>query len=272
MYTRGVVTCLFVILLVGASGCSVLSPASKPAAKQGVSGENILEETPTLPDQYVAHPGGTPETGSVSIATPSLQANQSLPLISPAQMMTITGTNLSGNGTNSSTTNSTGTIPVVQFTSNVVMGFAPLAVQFTDTSLNLPVSWYWDFGDGNSSTLQNPVNTYYTGGQYTVNFVALNGFGSSAATSTISVYSPGFSVNPDHGFHPLQVTFSDTGIGYPQPSAWYWDFGDIGAGNTSNQRNSTHQYISPGTYDVKFRVSGPEGTAWVNRSAAVTVT
>ena len=271
MYTPGILACILVILLVGASGCSFLSPTNKSASNQGISGDTLIE-TPTLPDQYLAHPVGTPKTGLAGTETPTLQLNQSLPLLSPAQLTTITGTGLSGNGTNSSASNSTASIPIAQFTSNVVMGFAPLTVQFTDTSLNLPTAWAWNFGDGNFSTLQNPINTYYAGGQYTVNFAAFNGLGGSVSTGTISVYSPGLSVNPDHGTHLLTTfTFSDTGTGYPKPSVWYWDFGDIGAGNTSNQQNSTHQYVSPGTYDVKLRITGPAGTAWVNRSAAVTV-
>jgi PKD repeat protein len=100
-------------------------------------------------------------------------------------------------------------------------------------------------------------------------FTATNAAGLSNFTSNISVYSPGFSAVPDQGPHPLTVTFTDSGTGYPQPSAWYWDFGD---GVTSSFRNSTHQYVLPGSYDVKFRVTSPAGMAWVNRSAAVEVT
>jgi len=97
------------------------------------------------------------------------------------------------------------------------------------------------------------------------------GTNSLNATNYVSVYAPGFSVRPTSGSAPLTVTFTDAGIGYPQPSAWYWKFGDNGPGNTSSLRNTTHQYLSPGTYDVSFRISGSAGTAWVNRSAAVIV-
>lgn len=44
----------------------------------------------------------------------------------------------------------------------------PLSLQFTDTSPGDPTSWSWDFGDGGSSTEQNPIHTYATGGTYTV--------------------------------------------------------------------------------------------------------
>jgi PKD repeat protein len=55
------------------------------------------------------------------------------------------------------------------FTANVTEGFAPLTVQFTDTSLNDPTDWYWEFGDGATSAIQNPVYTYTLPGDYTVN-------------------------------------------------------------------------------------------------------
>jgi PKD repeat protein len=189
-------------------------------------------------------------------------------------MTTINGTGLSGNGTNSSTTSGRTTVsnvsvPVAQFTTNMAMGYAPLTIQFVDSSLNIPASWSWDFGDNSYSFLQNPSHTYTAGGQYRVVLTAANAAGSGSFSSNVSVYAPGFSVNPDHGAAPLPVTFTDTGSGYPKPTAWFWDFGD---GVTCINQNKIHTYEQSGTYDVKFRISGPAGTVWLNRTAAVTVT
>ena len=52
------------------------------------------------------------------------------------------------------------TTPVANFTSNCTAGPRPLSVAFTDTSTGLPESWAWDFGDGNTSAVQNPVHEY----------------------------------------------------------------------------------------------------------------
>ena len=46
--------------------------------------------------------------------------------------------------------------PIAGFVATPLIGSAPLAVQFTDTSQNIPTAWLWDFGDGTFSTLQNP--------------------------------------------------------------------------------------------------------------------
>lgn len=51
-------------------------------------------------------------------------------------------------------------------------------IQFTDQSTNAPTSWLWDFGDGNTSTLQNPMHSYTSTGTYTVTLTATNAFGS----------------------------------------------------------------------------------------------
>jgi PKD repeat protein len=62
-----------------------------------------------------------------------------------------------------------------------------LEVTFTDTSTNTPTSWLWDFGDGNTSTLQNPVHTYAADGSYTVNLTATNADGSDGYSELIGV-------------------------------------------------------------------------------------
>ncbi len=67
------------------------------------------------------------------------------------------------------------------FKANQTAGAAPFIVNFTDTSLNNPKQWFWNFGDDSTSTQQNPVHKYLKKGQYTVTLVAKN----SASTDTI---------------------------------------------------------------------------------------
>jgi Zn-dependent metalloprotease len=60
-------------------------------------------------------------------------------------------------------------------------------IQFTDESLNLPTSWAWDFGDGNSSTEANPYHIYQSSGDYTVQLTASNDYGEDSFSKSISV-------------------------------------------------------------------------------------
>ena len=52
-------------------------------------------------------------------------------------------------------------------------------INFTDLSSNGPTSWFWDFGDGNTSNLQNPSHTYQTGGIYSVVLTTTNQYGTN---------------------------------------------------------------------------------------------
>lgn len=74
--------------------------------------------------------------------------------------------------------------PVAGFTAIPSYGEVPLYVTFMDTSTGSPTSWYWSFGDGSSSTLQNPDNIYYSSGNYTVSLTVFNAVGTNTTTKT----------------------------------------------------------------------------------------
>jgi len=72
-----------------------------------------------------------------------------------------------------------GAPPVAFFKMNTSMGRAPLTVQFTDLSFNAPARWFWDFGNGQTSILQNPVTTFSEPGIYQVFLRVENAHGES---------------------------------------------------------------------------------------------
>ncbi|GAA3925625.1 hypothetical protein GCM10022406_09490 [Hymenobacter algoricola] len=74
--------------------------------------------------------------------------------------------------------------PVAAFTSNYVPASCVNPVQFTDQSQNAPTAWLWNFGDGQTSPLQNPQHRYTVSGNYTVSLTATNAFGSNILTRT----------------------------------------------------------------------------------------
>lgn len=73
--------------------------------------------------------------------------------------------------------------PGADFSTNINQG----TVVFTDNSTNGPTSWAWDFGDGNTSTSQNPTHTYTTSGMYTVTLVVVNACGADTFSQTVNV-------------------------------------------------------------------------------------
>jgi PKD repeat protein len=166
--------------------------------------------------------------------------------------------------------------PVADFTATPRTGTAPLQVEFTDTSANIPISWSWDFGDGHTSTLQNPIHTYSAEGTYTVSLTATNGNGSDAEvkTSYISVQATGlapvaaFSGSPLASPAPLAVQFTDASTG--SPSGWSWDFGD--GSDNSDLQNPFHTYTEEGQYDVKLVVTNEYGTNTLTKVEYITAT
>jgi uncharacterized protein (TIGR02145 family) len=75
------------------------------------------------------------------------------------------------------TVNASGSAPVAAFTASSTNITTGESIQFTDQSTNTPTLWNWNFGDGNASSLQNPLHAYSTAGSYTVTLTAYNGFG-----------------------------------------------------------------------------------------------
>ncbi len=137
---------------------------------------------------------------------------------------------------------------------------------FTFVNLAVPdniLTYYWDFGDGNTSTAPTPTYTYADTGVYTLRLVVNRGLAcSDSATALVRVF-PGF--YPDFTFggqcQNIPVQFTDlTTADYGAPSKWNWNFGDFAStSNTSTIKNPTHTYSSVGMYNVVFIVETDKG-------------
>jgi PKD repeat protein len=161
--------------------------------------------------------------------------------------------------------------PVTRFTANTTAGLAPLTVQFTDASAGSPTSWSWSFGDGNTSTDQNPQHTYAAPGTYSVTLTATNEYGSDYELKTdyITVYGPvtaQFSATPTGGTAPVTIQFTDLSTG--GPTSWSWTFGD---GNTSTAQNPQHTYTVAGTHTVSLTASHPYDSDTETKPAYITI-
>ncbi len=150
--------------------------------------------------------------------------------------------------------------PVAAFTGRPASGCGPLAAIFTDNSAGSVESWIWDFGDGGSSTAQNPTHSYQAPGAYDVQLTVQNSCGQDSQTkqgliTVLAGPSVDFSASTATGCAPLKVTFQDRSTGNGLDS-WSWEFGD---GGTSAQRSPSHIYQDPGVYSVKLTVRGTCG-------------
>ena len=160
-------------------------------------------------------------------------------------------------------------LPVANFAANMTSGGAPLVVKFTDQSSGVPTSWSWVFGDGATSTLQNPVHTYSTPGTYNVRLTVTNSAGTDVETRdgyiTVSEglqASFTYSTSNPGNYAPLTVAFTDTSKG--TPTQWIWNFGD---GYIAKERHPIHTYSSPGNYTATLTISD----AWQSTSASQTI-
>jgi YVTN family beta-propeller protein len=163
------------------------------------------------------------------------------------------------------------TKPVAAFSVSPTSGKVPLTVVFTDKSAGSPTKWKWTFGDGKTSTEQNPTHKYSKAGKYTVTLKVTNALGINTATKSnyitvIGKPTAAFSASPTSGKAPLNVKFTDKSTG--TPTKWQWTFGD---GKTSSEQNPTHKYSKVGTYKVKLTAINAAGSSTVTKTGYIVV-
>lgn len=157
-------------------------------------------------------------------------------------------------------------------------GLAPLTVSFnasgsTDPEGD-PLSFDWDFGDGNTGTGVNPSHTYDIPTAYTAVVRVTDDLGNTdMASMEISVTAPnlpptvGPTATPVNGTAPLEIQFAANAAD-PEydPLTYTWDLGD---GNSSNEPSPIHTYYNPGTYVAQVTVS--DGEFYVSDTVTVSV-
>jgi gliding motility-associated-like protein len=151
--------------------------------------------------------------------------------------------------------------PAINFTVNDSSSCqAPFNAQFTDLTPGA-TSWLWDFGDGNTSTLQNPAHSYAALGNYTVSLTVTTAAGCQntlTRTDLIKIQETSVSINaPQGGCIPFSYTPVATIQTLDTVVSYLWDFGD---GATSNLQNPPpHIYAATGNYDISLTVTTTSG-------------
>jgi len=170
------------------------------------------------------------------------------------------------------------------WTQNLTNNFG--RVSFVDTSVNHeqgePDSYLWTFGDGNTSTERNPTHTYVPAGSENSYSVSLRVFAYgpggtkvfNTKTSTVTLAQPTMVPNFTFTVDRQTATFTNTStnIGFEEPDAYFWEFGD---GTTSTAKNPVHTFpVVEGeeeTFSVTLTTKNIwEQTASVTKSVTVT--
>ncbi|MEJ7610802.1 MAG: PKD domain-containing protein [Ferruginibacter sp.] len=156
-------------------------------------------------------------------------------------------------------------LPTVNFTATPLTGCYPLPVQFTDNSIagsGTITGWLWDFGDGNSSVLQNPSHIYTAAGNYNVSLRVTNSNGCDKTLTRTNYISITTGVEalftntvPQGCVAPETITFQNQSTGTGVLS-YQWNFGD---GGTSVLSNPVHTYNTPGSFSVQLIVTNSTG-------------
>ena len=143
-----------------------------------------------------------------------------------------------------------------------------LEAYFTDASTQA-TSYVWDFGDGNTSTQQNPSHVYQQAGYYTICMIASN----ICSADTTCIDSVLFCAPPDADFSFVSdstglATFTNLSSGFGNIS-YSWDFGD--ASGTSTDQNPTYTYGSDGNYNVCLIITDDCGSDTVCNAVSITL-
>lgn len=147
-------------------------------------------------------------------------------------------------------------------------------VTFTDQSVTVQgtiIKWLWDFGNGITSEEQNPVNNYTDTGSYVVKLVVETDKGCTAEWSQNLIINPSPVVNfgmPEYCVNDVEAIFTDSSSVPDQTETsftYLWNFDDASANsqrpNTSTDKNGSHVYTRPGTYQVSLTVKSGSGCA-----------
>ena len=128
-----------------------------------------------------------------------------------------------------------------------------LELNFTDTSI-LPQSWLWNFGDGTTSTLQNPTHLYAADQLYNVSLTVID----DTCSNTIIKQIPVNSLPPDFTISKNIICKADSILFSLIPNAnarfvkYTWSFGDGSSINATNNASVYHRYNNAGVFSVSL--------------------
>jgi gliding motility-associated-like protein len=130
-------------------------------------------------------------------------------------------------------------------------------VQFTNSSSGTITSYNWNFGNGNTSTIADPIDTFLTAGTYSITLIVASSAGcSDTIINAITVHpnpDASFTTNTTCAGRSASFTDNSTGTG---PFSYSWDLGN---GGLSTQQHPMNIYSSEGSYSVELVITDANG-------------
>ena len=206
-------------------------------------------------------PGGTPSTSTA--ANPIVTYNSV-----GTYEATLTAFNSSGNS-NSITIGNIITvldIPSADFVVNIT-GRDISCIYIGDVAN----TFFWEFGDGTTSTLQNPFHTYQNDAIYTITLTIENECGSDTKSEIIEIITPpvaNFTSSVVSGCQGLSVSYVNQSSS--NATSFLWTFPG-GIPNTSTEMNPVVEYPDHGTFNVTLRANNPIGSNTIVKNNYITV-
>ncbi|HTB32582.1 MAG TPA: gliding motility-associated C-terminal domain-containing protein [Bacteroidia bacterium] len=170
---------------------------------------------------------------------------------------TVSTTNFCGTASATVTIN-VNQLPNTLFRVDNASGCSPLCVQFRDKSTSASgniIQWRWNFGNGDSSNVQNPIYCYPNSGNYSVDLTTVTDSGCSSTLSQfnyITVYSHpngSFSMSPQPtNILNATIQFTDNSTDAYGLAYWIWNFGVTGNDTLSDLQNPSYTYWDTGTF------------------------
>ncbi len=176
------------------------------------------------------------------------------------------------NANGSNTTSSNNHVSVQDFAAPAfTFSTDNLNVSFNNTSQNA-TSYFWQFGDGMTSSEESPNHTYAEASTYTITLEATNACGTFSFTQTVTVNSPiqpvaAFSANNTTVCPNGSIIFQDASF---NANSWSWSFPG-GTPSSSTLQNPAIIYTTPGIYPVSLTVSNANGSDAVTMDAYIEV-
>jgi len=156
---------------------------------------------------------------------------------------------------------------IADFSLDKTQAFAGEIITFTDLSSPVPNSWNWSFGDGTTSTLQNPTHSYTSSGTKTITLDIGAGI-TKQKTTQILVPVADFEFMPTAPTIAQQINFTNNSL-MQNISSYAWDIGNDGIIDYTT-KDIIHAFSLAGSYPVKLTVSN--GTTSLDVTKTVTVT